>query len=152
MFWITVAAAVALDQAVKYAVATNMQVGQSIPVIDGLFHLTYVLNQGAAFSILQGQRWFFVLATLAVMVGVLWLLRDVPKTDRLMRFSLSLFCGGALGNFTDRLLRGAVVDLFDFRVFPVFNVADSCIVVGVILLGWCLLKSGKPKITKGESI
>jgi len=150
MFWICFVLAVALDRVTKYAIASNMHEWQSIPVIDGIFHITYVMNDGAAWSILQGQRWFFVIITVAVFAGVLWFLHGVPKNQRLMRFSLALFSGGACGNFLDRLFLGKVTDFLDFRVFPVFNVADCCIVVGVALLGLCVLKGDSAKIIDME--
>jgi signal peptidase II len=143
MFWICAVLAVLLDQAAKYAVAAFMQLGQSLPLIDGLVYLTYVMNKGAAFSILQGQRWFFLALTPLVLAGALWFMRGVPKSDRLLRCAMALFCGGALGNFIDRLRYGAVTDFIDFRFFPIFNVADSCIVVGVILVCWRMLLSAK---------
>jgi signal peptidase II len=120
-----------------------MQLGQSLPLIDGLLYVTYVLNKGAAFSILQGHRWLFLVITPVVLAVMLLFARVVPKSDRLLRIALSLFCGGALGNFIDRLRLGAVTDFIDFRFFPVFNVADSCIVIGVALLGWCVLVRAK---------
>ena len=151
MFWICFFVVVVLDQAIKYAVIANMQLGQSLPLIDGLVYATYVLNKGAAFSILQGQRWFFVVLTLVVLAIVLWFVRSVPKSDKLLRIALALFCGGALGNFIDRARFGAVTDFIDFRFFPVFNIADSCIVVGVILLSWCLLiRSPKGDAIRGD--
>ncbi|MCL2496867.1 MAG: signal peptidase II [Clostridiales bacterium] len=150
MFWIYMVLVVAIDRVTKYLVTSNMHEWQSIPVIDGFFHITYVMNDGAAWSILQGQRWFFVIITVMVLAGLLWFLRGVPKSKRLMRFSLALFGGGACGNFIDRLFWGAVTDFFDFRFFPVFNVADSCIVIGVALLTLCVLKSKGVKSTEGE--
>lgn len=150
MFWICFVLVVLLDQSVKYAVSAHMQLGQSLPLVEGLVYFTYVLNKGAAFSILQGQRWFFLIITVGVIAVLLWYVRGVPKHDKLLRTALALFCGGALGNFIDRLRVGAVTDFIDFRFFPIFNVADSCIVIGVILLGWCLLIRSKVKVTKED--
>ena len=145
MFWICFVVVVLLDQASKYLIGANMQLGQSLPIVEGLVYATYVRNPGAAFSILQGQRWFFLLMTPLVLAVMLWFLRGVPKNDKLQRIALALFCGGALGNYIDRLRFGAVTDFIDFRFFPVFNVADSCIVIGVFLLGWCLLIRNRDK-------
>jgi signal peptidase II len=149
MFWSCVALVILLDQVIKYLVVTHIQLGQSLPLIDGLVYLTYVLNQGAAFSILQGQRWIFLAITPLALAAALWFMRDVPKNDRLRRVALALFCGGALGNFIDRLRFGAVTDFIDFRFFPIFNVADSCIVIGVALLSWSLFISPQKGGVKG---
>ncbi|MCL1975474.1 MAG: signal peptidase II [Firmicutes bacterium] len=148
MFWICFALVVLCDQGIKYVIGANMQLGQSLPLIKGLVDITYVLNKGAAFSILQGQRWIFIITTLAVLVAILWFMRSVSKNDKLLRAALALFCGGALGNFIDRLRVGAVTDFIDFHFFPIFNIADSCIVIGAALLGWCLLIRSKAQVVK----
>jgi signal peptidase II len=150
LFWFCLLLVVALDQAAKYLVAAHMWQGQSLPLIEGLVYATYVMNKGAAFSILQGQRWLFLATTPVVLAVILWYMRGVSKSDRLIRIALALFCGGALGNYIDRLRFGAVTDFIDFRFFPVFNVADSCIVVGVIILGWCLFFRAKKDDAKDD--
>ncbi len=143
MFFLISIIITVLDQIIKFFVVSNMQLGQSIPVIENIFHLTYILNDGAAFSILEGRRWFFVLLTLVVMVVIFYYLRSVPKDDKLQIACLAIFAGGTMGNFIDRLLAGAVVDYLDFRFFPIFNLADICIVCGAILLCILTLKSMK---------
>ncbi|MCL1816119.1 MAG: signal peptidase II [Clostridiales bacterium] len=150
MFWICIAAVVILDQLTKYAVAANLALGQSWPLIDGVVYFTYVMNKGAAFSLLQGQRWFFIVITIVVLAVMLWFARGIPKSDRLLQSTLALFCGGALGNLIDRLRFGAVTDFIDFRFFPIFNVADSCIVIGAFLLGFCMLIRPKIGATKDD--
>ena len=151
MFWLCLLFVVLLDQIVKYLVSANMHLGESQPLVEGLVYLTYVRNSGAAFSILQGQRWLFLVITPAVLGVMLWYIRGVPKSDKLLRLALALFCGGALGNYLDRLRFGAVTDFIDFRFFPVFNVADSCIVIGVALLGWCILIRSKKDDDKEDN-
>lgn len=126
---------VLLDQGSKAAVQKWMILHESIPVIPGFFHITYILNRGAAFGILENQRWLFLL-----MAGLLFVLygifhRNVPSCWQ-ARCGVGMLLGGALGNALDRGIRGAVVDFFDFRVWPVFNIADIGIVVGVCLLLW----------------
>ena len=150
MFWMWLSLAVLLDQAFKYLVTSNMQLGQSLPLIEGVVYATYVMNKGAAFSILQGWRWFFLLTTPVVFIGILWFAHSVPKSDKLLKTALALFCGGALGNYIDRLRFGAVTDFIDFRFFPIFNIADSCIVIGVILLGWRFLLRAEKNSVKGD--
>jgi len=121
------------DRVTKWLVVTYMELGQSIPLWEGVFHLTSHRNRGAAFGILQNQRAFFIVITLAVIVGIVWYLRRVYKESALVSWALALILGGAVGNFYDRVLTGQVVDFFDFTLihFPIFNVADSAIVIGV---------------------
>jgi signal peptidase II len=122
-----------VDRFTKWLVVTYMEIGQSIPLWEGVFHLTSHRNKGAAFGILQNQRAFFIIITLVVIVGIVWYLRKMVKESTLVSWALALILGGAAGNFYDRLLTGEVVDFFDFTLihFPIFNVADSVIVIGV---------------------
>lgn len=128
---------IAIDQIIKNLVLNTLAIGQTIPLIDGVFHFTYVRNFGAAFSILQNRQFFLILLTGILMVGILfYLLKNVKHFDRLVVVSLSLIVGGGIGNIIDRLRFGFVVDYLDFRLihFPVFNFADCCIVIGAILM------------------
>jgi signal peptidase II len=122
-----------VDQATKWIVVTRMELGQSIPLLEGVFHLTSHRNRGAAFGILQDQRWFFIIITLVVVGFIIFYLRKVGQDKRMLSYSLALILGGAVGNFLDRLLTGEVVDFLDFTLinFPIFNIADSAIVIGV---------------------
>ena len=138
--WLT-GLAVALDQASKLAIDASMQLYQSIELIP-FFNLTYVRNTGAAFSFLSEaggwQRWFFaILASIISIVLAVWLAR-LKKHEILMAASLSLILGGAIGNLIDRVLYGYVIDFLDVYYqswhWPAFNVADSAITVGVILM------------------
>lgn len=132
-----------LDQFVKYMVRTNMELGQSIPIISGIFHLTYIENPGAAFGILANRRLLFLLLTI-FMVGIMFYLYfHLQHKKSLAAFSLGLVISGALGNFIDRFFRGSVTDLFDLRIWPVFNVADICICLGLALLCYLLLFKGE---------
>lgn len=130
-----------LDQMTKLmAIRRLMEIG-SLPIISNFFHLTYVENRGAAFGILQNQKVFFVIMTLSIVVGMLFYLyknKDLPKP---MKLGFSLIIAGAIGNLTDRLRLGYVVDFFDFRIFPVFNIADMSVVFGAILVSYVILKS-----------
>ena len=128
---------IALDQAVKYWAFTSLQAQQTIPLIENVFHLTYVENRGAAFSMFAqfDSRWIFV--TLAVVISIVIgvALYKGWMQSALGRWSLVLVGAGAIGNAIDRVMRGFVVDLFDFRLihFPVFNVADIFICGGALL-------------------
>lgn len=130
-----------LDQASKWWIVRNIPLYDSRSVIGEFFQLTSHRNRGAAFSILQNQRWFFIVITIVIMVGILWYMkRTVREKKRLLTFALSLVLGGALGNFVDRALFGEVVDFLKFHfafinyTFAIFNLADSAIVIGVILI------------------
>ena len=126
---------VLLDQAVKYWAFTKLSMVGTIPIIDTVFHLTYVENHGAAFSILQNQRWLFLILTPIIMAVIVVILHKKLIYAKTGRIGLYLILAGALGNLIDRIWHGFVVDLFDFRLihFPVFNVADIYVVCGVAL-------------------
>jgi len=131
------AALIAVDQLSKYLAYTLLRPVGTVIIIDKVFSLTYVENVGAAFGILQGARWFFIVITVIVIAGIIYYYLKLPK-DRAYnkaRFTLLVILSGALGNFVDRLRNGYVVDFFHARFidFPVFNIADSYVVVGVIL-------------------
>ena len=145
MAWIILACLI-IDQLSKYLVSHFMILGQSISVIDNVFYLTYVLNTGAGFSILEGARWFFVILTIIILAAVFFLLKHVPKSYRFFRCMIAVFVGGVLGNFIDRLLYGHVIDFFDFQFFPVFNIADCCLTVSVIIMCVLLLFGKESKL------
>ena len=135
-YYIIAILALFIDQVTKWAVATYMTMGQSIPLIAGVFHLTSHRNRGAAFGILQNQRLFFIVVTSVVVVGILVYLRKIYREQKLLSYGLAFILGGALGNFLDRTVKGEVVDMLDFRLinYPIFNLADSFIVTGVMLV------------------
>lgn len=129
-----------LDQGIKYLVQTQMAVGQSIPVWPQVFHLTYVENPGAAFGLLANQTTFFIVITCLVIIGIIVFYHRLAHSSRWLRLGLALQLGGAVGNLIDRLRFGFVIDFFDFRIWPVFNIADMAIVTGVALLCLELLR------------
>ncbi|MBS4023504.1 MAG: signal peptidase II [Dethiobacter sp.] len=134
-FYLLALTVLAIDQISKYFVVLLMSPNQSIPLIENIFHLTYVQNYGAAFGILAHRRGLFVIVSLAVVVLILIYHRSLPDGHPYLRTALALQLGGALGNNVfDRLRLGYVIDFFDFQVWPVFNVADMAIVVGIGLL------------------
>ena len=139
--WLLLAGGVIVaDFLTKAWVLSAFQPHESIAVLP-FFNLVLVFNAGAAFSFLAGaggwQKWFFVVLALAISAWIIVMLRRHAE-DRLQSFALALVLGGALGNVVDRLRFGAVVDFLDFHVagwhWPAFNVADSAITVGVLLL------------------
>ncbi|MBX6395497.1 MAG: signal peptidase II, partial [Alicyclobacillaceae bacterium] len=108
MFYFLAALVLLLDQGTKYWVSRTMTPGETVPVWPGVFHITYHLNAGAAFSILQNQRWLFIAITVAVIVGIFYAKNRVSR--RVTRYALALLLGGALGNLWDRVTTGRVVD------------------------------------------
>ena len=124
-----------LDHFTKFIVIRNMQLGQSIPIIKNVFHLSYVTNTGSAFGLFKNLNWFFVLFSVIVIIAIFYYLKNnVKKNERLLQFAIGLLLGGTLGNLTDRIFYGHVIDFIDFRIWPVFNVADSAITISIILL------------------
>lgn len=126
---------VALDQLVKYLVRTGIPLGGQVDFLPHVLGLTHIHNTGAAFSMLSGARWFFVVLTTVFVVFALWVLYAKKITHPMGRWTLVLIVAGALGNLIDRALFGYVVDMFEvlFMHFAVFNVADIFVVVGGIL-------------------
>lgn len=133
---------VGLDQIVKVWTVANIELDTVEPFLPGFMSLAYLRNYGAAWSILQNQQWFFTIVTIAAVTGLIWYYVKQIKGSLWTLFSLALMIAGALGNFIDRIRLGYVVDMFhlDFISFPVFNVADMCLSVGVGILFICIMK------------
>lgn len=123
-----------IDQLVKHLVVSTMHLGQSLPVIKGIFHITYVLNPGAAFGMLEHQRWFFIVVALAAVLLGAAFYKKLQQESFLLRSGAGLLLGGAVGNLADRIQSGLVVDFLDFRIWPVFNIADIAICAGAGIL------------------
>ena len=131
----------------KYIVTAKMSVGQSIPLWENVFHLTYVRNTGAAFSLLSGQRIFLIaLPILVVLVIIVYILVKKPQ-NKILLLSFALIISGGIGNLIDRIRFGYVIDFLDFRLinFPVFNVADIWVTLGAALF-ICLLLFSKEDV------
>ena len=148
--WLAAAAAiVVVDQLTKYLVARSFAPGESV-ALTSFFNLVLVLNPGAAFSFLSDQagwqRGFFIAIALAASAWIVYLLVKHPR-ERLFALALTLVLAGAVGNVIDRILVGAVVDFLDFHAlgyhWPAFNVADSAITCGAVLLAWDALRPQK---------
>lgn len=126
---------IVLDQIVKMAIVKNLRLSEQKSVINGILSLTHLRNNGAAWSILEGQQWFFVLTTVIVLAVAIWFwLKNLSKNW--YAIGLTLIISGALGNFIDRVRQGYVVDMFqlDFINFPIFNVADILLSIGFVVL------------------
>ena len=129
---------IVLDQITKYLVVRNMHLGESIQVIEQFLYITSHRNTGAAWGILAGQMWFFYAVTVVVVAGLIYYIQKMAKNHWLIGVSMGFMLGGAIGNFIDRVLHQEVIDFIDTNIFgynfPIFNVADSALTVGVVLL------------------
>jgi signal peptidase II len=123
----------AADQGLKKLVEGSMGLGESIPVIPSVLHLTYIKNAGGAFGILDGRGGVLLLGSAIAVAFVLWMLLEGPPS-RITILGCGLILGGAAGNLLDRLTSGVVTDYVDIRVWPVFNAADVAIVFGAAIL------------------
>ena len=139
---IVIVALIALDQWVKFEIVKNIQLGGVKPFIPKILSLTYLRNTGAAFSILENQQWLFAVITLVVIGAAIWYLSKHIKDSVWLLSALSLIIAGGIGNFIDRMHQGFVVDIFqlDFINFAIFNVADSYLTIGVLVLIVMMLK------------
>lgn len=142
-FIIIIAITLALDQLVKWWVRSEMMLGESIPILQNVFHLTYIENPGAAFGMFKDKTLFFVIFTLIIIGVMVYLYLHQANRKTLFSYSLALVIGGALGNLVDRMVKGTVTDMFDFRIWPVFNIADMAVVIGLIYLAYCLIFRGE---------
>lgn len=129
-----------VDQFSKYIIRQKMSLAESIPIIKSVFHITYVENRGIAFGLFpQGSSLFIVISLIIILVIIFFERKKVIKSLK-ERFCLGLILGGALGNLIDRLRFGFVIDFLDFRIWPVFNLADSGVCIGGILMVFFLLR------------
>jgi len=149
LVWLAIIGTWGIDRVLKVLVQTNFIPGETMKVIPKVFHLTYVLNPGAAFGLMAGQTWIFVVTAVLVVGGVIYGQFRIPRKERITRLAIGMIGGGALGNLYDRLTIGRVVDYLDFQIWPyVFNFADSMIVIGVGLLMLAIYREEK---AQGES-
>ena len=135
MFWLIVAAAVALDVISKQLVISGMELGQSITLIPHALDLCYIQNHGAAFSTLQGKTAFLIAATVIMMAALcVYAMKMKDKILKLELISLAMIVGGGIGNLIDRITLGYVTDFLNIHIIPIFNVADCFVTVGCFLL------------------
>lgn len=131
---------IVLDQWTKWLVVRNMEIGERIPILEPYIALLSHRNRGAAWGMLEGQMWLFYIVTVVVVVGILYYFHTHAKDQPLLKVSLMVLLGGAIGNFIDRLFRREVVDFMDILIpiinydFPIFNVADAALTIGVIMM------------------
>ena len=126
---------VILDQLTKFLIRKNFQLNESLPIIKNIFHFTYVTNTGSAFGLFKNLNLFFVFFSILVIIMIFYYLREkIPEKEKFLQLAIGLLLGGTIGNLIDRIKIGAVTDFLDFRIWPVFNIADSAVTVSVILL------------------
>jgi len=129
-----------LDQVTKWFVVKNMQLGEEIIIIEPYLSFLSHRNRGAAWGMLEGQMWLFYIVTVVVAAGIIYYFHKEAQGHRLFGISLMLLLGGAIGNFIDRLISGEVVDFISVLIpvinydFPIFNIADAALSIGVVTL------------------
>lgn len=136
-YWIGIIALILIDQIVKIIVDRNMFFGETIPLLSDFFHITYVQNRGIAFGIFQGKINLISVVTVIAIIGIIvYFIKNKKNSNSFENTAYAFIIAGAIGNMIDRLFRGYVVDMLDFRGIWnfVFNIADVYINIGVIIL------------------
>ena len=132
--WILAIFVFLLDWFSKIFVLRNLGLNESVEIIKNIFYLTLVHNTGAAFGIFKNQTLFFIVVSILAVITIVIYIKKFSNIPLAIKIGLALILGGALGNLVDRLCFGYVVDFLDFKIWPVFNIADSAITVGTFLL------------------
>jgi len=135
-----------IDQLSKFLVCSKLVPGVSIPVIKNVFHISLVHNTGCAFGMFRYQTFFLTGLSMLTVVVILIFYWRTARSERMLRIGTGLLMGGACGNLIDRLRFGYVIDFLDFQVWPVFNIADSAVTVGVALIIWMMCRR-KPELS-----
>ncbi|MGI6453905.1 MAG: signal peptidase II [Syntrophomonadaceae bacterium] len=137
-FWASLAAVLLADRVSKIWIVNNFSPGESQALFNPFLFLTYVQNRGGAFGILQGQSWFFLICAFILIIAMVFCYYrfQVPPSIAAL---MGILTGGAMGNLVDRWIYGYVVDFFDLRWWPVFNIADVAILCGGVLLVWFIV-------------
>ena len=138
MIFIIVSLVILLDQATKFLALKFLQLNTPVPLIKNFLNLTLVHNRGAAFGLFQNQIFLFILVSFFA-IGLIFYNLKNKANSVILKLSLSLILGGAIGNLIDRLRYGFVIDFLDLRVWPVFNIAVSVITIAALVLSWELL-------------
>lgn len=123
-----------LDQSTKLIIKNSLNINQSIPIIKNIFHLTYITNTGSVFGILKGWQLPLIFFSVAVIGFIFYYIDKIKEKERTLQLFTGLILGATAGNLIDRVVFGHVIDFLDFRIWPVFNVADSFITISVIFL------------------
>ena len=134
-----------MDQIAKALALKFLSSVPTVPILPGIFHLTFLVNPGVAFGLLRGQPLTVAVGTGLIILALVWSATHPGAQEKQTRWtalSLGLILGGAAGNLIDRLRFGGVIDFLDFRIWPVFNVADSCLTIGAALLAISFWRKG----------
>ncbi len=132
---IVISLVIIIDQCTKYMVRINFEQGETLPIISDILHLTYVRNLGAAFSMFENIKVVTIIIPLFILlIAITALFFFYKRISRFSRVSISLIIAGGMSNLIDRIILGYVTDMIDFRIFPVFNIADISVCVGCMLL------------------
>ena len=121
-----------IDQITKFLIRINFQLNETFPIIKNIFRLTYIHNFGAGFGILQQQKWILIFISLIVIGVIFYYFDRIKDKEILLQVLVGFVLGGTIGNLIDRIIYGFVIDFIDFRIWPIFNVADSFVTIGVI--------------------
>ncbi|KKB42289.1 signal peptidase II [Bacillus thermotolerans] len=152
MYYLLALLVILLDQWTKWLIVKSMEIGESIEIVRDFFYITSHRNRGAAWGMLEGQLWLFYIITVIVVAGIIYYMQTEAKDKPLIKISLAFLLGGAIGNFIDRLFRKEVVDFLNTYIFsydfPIFNIADASLTIGVILLMAAMLIEDKKEKRK----
>ena len=121
-----------IDPITKFLIKINLQLNQNIPIIKNIFHLTYVHNFGAGFGILQQQKLVLIFISIIVIGLIFYYLDRIKEKEIFLQIVVGFILGGTIGNLIDRLAYGFVIDFLDFQIWPVFNLAESFVTIGVV--------------------
>lgn len=145
LVWAIILFVVLSDQVSKFLVSQTLRLNESSAVIENFFHLTLVRNTGAAFGIFKNQTLFFIIISFIAVIAILVFIKSARSSSPLRDVGFALMLGGAFGNLIDRFRFGYVIDFLDFRVWPVFNIADSAITIGtfLVIVSLCIRSSSK---------
>ena len=132
IIWTTLV--ILFDQISKFFIQQTMKIGESIPIIRGIFHITYIENPRTAFGLFKYQTMYFIIAALVSIILLILIYKKILRRDSYLFIPLVLIVGGAVGNFIDRVRMGRVIDFLDLRIWPIFNFADMALVCGMLIL------------------
>jgi signal peptidase II len=142
LFYLSALFVLFLDIVLKFFTVKQMTPGQSHSLISGLLHITYVQNYGSAFGYFRDHRLFLSIIGIIICLLVIYIYLRSSKKNKLINFSFGLIIGGSLGNLFNRISLGYVIDYIDFRFFPVFNLADIAINIGVAVIVYLMIFKG----------
>ena len=143
--WLVSGLVLAADQLTKAIVLDRLPPSEPLPVLPPVLYFTYIHNTGAAFGLFKGQQLLFIIVSLAVIAWMGWELAARAKPPLVMRWGCALVLGGAIGNLYDRIFFGYVIDFIDFQIWPVFNIADSAITSGAVIIAYKCIRLSADK-------